>query len=147
MSAPAAPLDPEAALSTARLIAIALTAGALLLAVVAVLSPPSRSVPALVAPAAIVGFVSLAVAYRVYQRGRERIAVDAGAAVRSAAYLRALIVSLSITEGAACFGMLSFMLTRNPFCFSGLAAHLVLAGAIWPTREALERFLEDGPPR
>jgi hypothetical protein len=128
----------ERSLATTRGVALALSIGPLavlgaLLLVPA--APPSRF---LVLPAALAGLVALAVGYRRYGTVLGRLAAGAAAGPRLAALRAATIASLSVTESTAIFGAIAFYFSREPVALVGLAAHLILAGAVWPTEGRLE---------
>jgi hypothetical protein len=128
----------ERSLATTRVIALALSAGPLAVLGTLLLvpePPPSRS---LVLPAALAGLVALAVGYRLYGAMLGRLAGDAAAGPRIAALRSATIASLSVTEATAIFGAIAFYFSREPIALLGVAAHLILAGAVWPTERRLE---------
>jgi hypothetical protein len=131
--------EPEPTLRTARIAAVALLSGVVAMALAAWLLRPrvTASVPILVGPAALAGLVALVIGYRVYQAIRSR-GHEAG---RREAFLRATIVALAITEGAALFGVVAFLLSGNPATLFGVASHVLLTGAIWPSASRLEIFL------
>jgi hypothetical protein len=133
--------DPE--LRTARIAALAFLAS-VAVAVVAAWVLRDRvpaSVPGLAGPAALAGLVALPIGYRVYLgvRGRGR------GTHRRAAFKRATIAALAITEGVALFGVVAYLLSENPMTLFGVASHLLLTGAIWPSGSRLEVFLASDP--
>jgi hypothetical protein len=134
-------LTPEATLAKARLIAGALAAGVLALALVAGLVDVDAGVRALTAPAALLGIVSPVIGYRVYHYQRERAPADEGVAPACARFLRATVAALAVTEAAALFGVVAFMIGGGPYALVGVAMHLLLAGALWPSEEKLDRFV------
>jgi len=135
----------EAALHQARVLVGALVAGPLLgMAVIGLLDPPAR-VAALVAPASLLGLVSPVVGYRLYHLLRERIPVDADLETRCQSYVRANLAAMAVTEGAALFGLVAYFLSGELFTLVGVGAHVLLAGAIWPSPERFELFLEPPP--
>ncbi len=132
----------ESALASARLAAAALVAGPLVLLGLVLLVPPPAPWRALVAPAALLGFVALAAGNRLYARLLERSRTRAGAAERLLSLRSATVAALALTEATAILGVLAFHFSREPFALAGLAVHLILAGAVWPTRARLEHLLE-----
>ena len=135
----------EAAFHQARVLVGALVAGPLVgMAAIGLFDPPAR-VAALVAPASLLGLVSPVIGYRLYHLLRERIPVDAGVEMRCRAYVRANLAALAVTEGAALFGLVAYSLSSELFTLVGVGAHVLLAGAIWPSPERLELFLEPPP--
>ncbi len=123
----------------ARLVAGALGATPVILALIAAAIPAGRpSAPALAFPAALVGLLAPAVAYRVYGGIRD----GRGEAVPR--FLRATVAALAVTEGAAIFGCVSYVLSREVVALAGVLSHLILAGAVWPTPTRLLAFGSDG---
>ncbi|MDX1389522.1 MAG: hypothetical protein R3344_10060, partial [Acidobacteriota bacterium] len=102
---------------------------------------PSLEVLAL--PAALAGLIAPVVAYRVYLRLCERSPRNAGLQDRCTAFIRATLVALAVTEAPALLGLVVFLLSGAPLALSGVAAHVLLTGAIWPSRTRLEVFLSD----
>ncbi len=139
----------ESERSTVRLIAAALAASPVVLLGLALVVPPPPPRHALVAPAVLAGFLSLAVGHRWYRRVLDGRATGAGPADRIAALRVATISGLACTGTAAIFGVFAFHFSREPFSLAGLAVHLILAGALWPTRARFERVLDadDDPVR
>ena len=135
----------RSAVRRARTIAGALVAGVLLLTAVSALLRPSAALGVLVVPAAALGAISPAIGYRLYLLLRERIPAEAPTWERRAVYVRAVVLSLAVTEAAALFGALVFGLTSDPIALLGPLMHVLLAGAIWPSLERLEGFLTAQP--
>ena len=131
----------EVTLHTARMIAGALAGGVVLLALLAGLVDFSAGIDALTAPAALFGLVSPVIGFRLYQYQRERRPAVDSAEQGCARFLRATILALAVTEGAAFFGVIAFMLGGGPFALVGVAMHLLLVGALWPSEEKLDRFV------
>jgi hypothetical protein len=132
-------------LATAGIIVAALTAGVLMITVVAGLVDISAGLEILVPPAALLGLISPVVAYRLYLRMRERIPADADAHFRCHRFLTATVLAVAITESIALFGVVAFMLGGGYAALIGVVTHVILVGAIWPTRERLETFLPNFP--
>jgi len=134
--------EPE--LRIARFAAVALLTGVGIAVLVAWVMQPrvTASVPVLVGPAALAGLVAVVIGFRVYHAilGRGR------GAHRREAFMRATIVALSITEGAALFGIVAYLLSGNPTTLFGVASHVLLTGAIWPSACRLEVFLASDEP-
>jgi hypothetical protein len=131
-------VDADRSVATTRIIVVALSIGppALLGAALLVPVPAPTSFPAL--PAALAGLVALAVGYRLYRSMMGRIASDSISATRLVAIRTATIASLAVTEAAAILGVIAFCFSREPMALTGVATHLILAGAVWPTRGRLE---------
>lgn len=141
----------QATLRQARLIAGALAAGVLLLTALSGVVRISPSLPAIASLAALLGIVSPLVGFRLYAWLREREPARASHAVRCATFLRATILALVVTEGVAMFGIVAYWLTSEPQALIGVVTHIILVGAVWPTPERLESFLqrdgaEEGKP-
>ena len=107
----------------------------------ALLAPPPAPSRVLVAPAALAGLVALAAGNRWYRGILDRIAPGARPADRAAALRKATIAGLACTEAASLLGVIAFHISREPFALVGLAAHLILAGALWPTRARYEQLV------
>jgi len=135
------PSERAQALGTARLTAALLLAGPFLLMALFLVVAPREGVVFLVVPAGVLGLVAPAVAWRVQARIREGARGDA--AGRRRAYLRSLTVGLAITEAAASVGVVVWLLTRQPQALIGLPMHLIMAGALWPSEERLQRAEEE----
>jgi hypothetical protein len=132
-------------LTTAGIVVAALTAGVLMITVVAGFVEISAGLDFLVAPAALLGLISPVVAYRLYLRIRDRLPAAAGAEHRCQKFLMATIVAAAITESVAVFGVIAFMLSGAFAGLIGVVTHVILVGAIWPTREKLAIFLPNFP--
>ena len=135
------PSERAQALGTARLTAALLLAGPFLLTALVLVVAPREGVAGLVVPAGVLGLVAPAVAWRVQARIRE--GARGGAAGGRRAYLRSLTVGLAITEAAASVGVVVWLLTRQPQALIGLPLHLVMAGALWPSEERMQRAEEE----
>jgi hypothetical protein len=131
-------------LGSARVVALSLAGGAVLLAAAVASAPPMPRMPALVTPASLAGLVALPVALRLHRLVRDRGSTSVDPGARAAAYVRSLVVALGLTEVLAGLGAVAFLFTREPFCFTGLATHTILTGALWPTREAVRQALGSG---
>jgi len=134
-----------ATLRQARTVATSLAGGILLFAVVAVMLRPTPATSALAPPAGLAGIVSPLIGYRLYSWLRERVPGSAGPAQRRAAFLRATLLSLSVTDVTAAFGLVVYLFTEAPSTLIGVASHVILTGAVWPTEERLESFLRGAP--
>jgi hypothetical protein len=132
----------RATVARARLIAGALVAGVLLLTTASGLIRATAGLGGTVIPAAVLGAVGPVIGFRLYLLTRDRIPRDAPDDRRRAAYLRAVLLALAVTEAAALFGVVVHGLTGNPLALIGVLTHVLLAGAIWPAPERLETFLE-----
>jgi len=131
-------------LTRARLIVGALVGGVLILTALSGFMPRADGMAGLVVPAAVVGAVSPAVAFRLYQLLRDRIAAGASATLRRQTFLRANVIAFAITEGAAVFAAIVYAMTGGPLALIGVLMHVLLAGALWPSEEKLAGFVGDG---
>ena len=86
--------------------------------------------------------VSLVIGYRLYQLLKSRIPPEADTAARCGTYLRANILAIAVTEGAGLLGIVVHADTGEWPALVGVVTHVILAGAIWPSREGLETFLD-----
>lgn len=135
----------EATLRTARIIALALVLGPLVMFIVALLVRTDPLLPAAGLPAGLLGLIGPVAGYRVYQALRGRIPPDRGARERRHAFQAATLLALGITEGIALLSIVAFWLSGKPIALVGLATHAILAGAVWPSEQRLQGFL--GGPR
>jgi len=138
---PQAP-DSRSVLVTARLVAGGLAAGVLILTVLAGLVASPVRLEWLAPPAALLGLVSPVIGYRLYALLAERVSPTEDAGARRGAFLRATVVALSVADGVAVFGIVAFALSGKPMALIGVLTHVILTGAIWPSEERLETFLE-----
>jgi hypothetical protein len=130
------------ALRTTRLIALALVLGPLVFWIVAHFIRIGSGGDYLVMPAVLFGLVSPVIGYRIYLKVRERR--PSGSDEAKDAFLRANILALAITEAAALFGCVAYLISYNPLTYIGYLMHVLLAGAIWPNEFRLQQFLEGG---
>ncbi len=137
-----APTDPALALKTSQLIVSALVVGPLVLAVIAGFVDLGSGVRVLSLPAALFGVVSPVIGYRLYHSIRDRLAPDAPHDERCRAFTRANLVALAVTEAAAFFGIVAYMLSGEPWGLLGLLMHVLLAAAIWPSAQRFEGFTD-----
>jgi hypothetical protein len=128
-------------LQRARLLSAAMAGGVLLLTAVSGLIAIPTATRALTAPAALLGIVSPLLGYRLFAWLRDRAAAETSQPARCAAYLRATVLALSVTEAAAGLGLLSFWVGGGIESLIGVVMHIILSGALWPTPEKLEAFL------
>lgn len=143
MSEPSVGLsDGSAVVNQARVIVAVLVLGVLVLTALSGLFPRSQGLGFLVVPAAIIGVVSPVIGYRAYHYLRERIPPEAATQRRTQTFLRANIVALGVTEGAALVGVVVHALTGSLLALLGVGMHVLLAGAIWPSSEKLEAFVD-----
>jgi len=134
-------------LTATRAIAAALLLTVPALAAIAIrMSPGTGAFRALVIPAALAGLISPVIAYRLYSVLGARLSPDTALGVRCEAFQRVTVIALSVTAGVALFGILTYGLSADPAALTGVATHLLLSGAIWPSRVRLESFLDSGPP-
>jgi hypothetical protein len=126
-----------AAIRAARGIVGSLTLGLLVLAAPSGLLAPSVTLARLVGPAALAGIVAPALAHHLHARALSRVAPDSDAGARRRAFVRAHVLSASITEAAALFGIVVHALTGQWLPMIGVVTHVLLAGALWPTAERL----------
>lgn len=93
-----------------------------------------------VGPLTLFGIVSPVIGYRLYAWQQERAGEGAG----PADYLRATLTALSATGLAGVGGWGVHLWSGEIGPLAGLASHVLLAGALWPTEERLELFLAGG---
>ena len=136
------PSTPEAAVRAARWAAAGLTAPLRVLSATSELIPPRSQGLFLVLPAGLIGLVSIAMGYRSYEWIRSRLDADASGPTRSRAFFVATVTALGVTEAAGLFGVIVYILSGRVVALSGVLTHVILAGAIWPTRERHDAFVE-----
>lgn len=134
----------RAVLQRARRLSASMAAAALLLAAASSLIEPRGLFPVLGAAAALAGLVSPLIGYRLLAWFRERSGPGASHEAGCAEFLRATILSLAVGEGVALFGIVAYWLSAVLAALIGVVTLVILAGAIWPTPERLEAFLEAG---
>ena len=138
--------DRESALATIarnRLIVGALAAGVLFLAAVCGFVPlgPVSFADRLSLPAGLAGLLTLVAGWRVYV-GRGECASDVeDIAAGCAGYTTALLISLVLTEAAAFFGIVAYMLGAGIVALTGVLTHVLLTAVLWPAPERIRPFL------
>jgi hypothetical protein len=138
---PSAPAADREVLRSSRVVAGLGVAVPLVLAAASGLLPRVDGSAALVIPSAVAGAAGPVVGYRLYQLQRERLPRAAAEADCRRAFLRATVLALGITEGAALLGIVVHGMTGELLALIGLFMHVLLAGALWPTEEKLQGFL------
>jgi len=131
-------------LNTSRMLVGGMTVGLLAIAGASRLIQPTGGLRLLVGPAGLLGLVSLVIGYRLYCLLKSRVPPDADTAVRCGVYLRANILAMAVTEGVGLLGVIVHADTGEWPALIGVVTHVILAGAIWPSREGLELFLNPG---
>ena len=111
----------------------------LVLTVIGSLGGPRSGPVYLTPPVGLIGLVSLPIGYRFYLWKRDQAA---GESTGPHAFSRATLQALSITAAAGLAGVAVFAMTGEVAALLGVAAHLLLSGAIWPSPERLESFLD-----
>jgi hypothetical protein len=130
-----------------RALALALFAGqAVLWAVIHVIDTDTVS-RLLVGPSVLAGLVAPVVAYRVYLKIGSGVPPDASHDAVAAAYLRAILIALAITEATSLLCAVAFLLSGDRMTYVGPAMHLILTGAIWPREERFESFKQGSEHR
>ncbi len=114
----------------------------LVLTIVAAFLPRRASGGFLVSPAILAGLLSPAVGYHLYHALRRKVAPEAGMEERCASFRRANWVALGTTEVIAVFGAVTYIFSDQWPALAGVATHVIVTGAIWPTRERLDHFLQ-----
>ena len=54
----------------------------------------------------------------------------------------ATVTALGVTEVAGLFGVVAYILSGRLIALSGVLTHIILAGAIWPSRERYDAFVD-----
>ena len=137
--------EERAVLRRAVRVAGSLAAGVLALAAASGFIESRSDFPALGSLAALAGLVSPVIGYRLYAWLRERVPPGASHAVRCAGFLRATALSLAVGGTVALFGIVAYGLSSVFAALIGVVTHMILVGAVWPTPERLETFLDAAP--
>lgn len=131
----------------ARVATITGVAGVILLvAVVPWIVPPTGASSWLVVPVALGGIVVPVAGYRTYLAMVGRIEQTSSPERRGEGLRRATVTSLSLTGCVAAAGIVVYALTRDPAALSGAVAHVLLAGAVWPTAGRVEALVGERRP-
>lgn len=99
----------------------------------------------LAAPASLAGLLTPVVAHRIYHAVERGIGPRASREERAAALRRATLRAMGVSAAMGLAGAVVGLVTRDVRAFSGPVLHLVVAGALWPTRARAGRFLGDEP--
>jgi hypothetical protein len=131
-----------------RTIVVALLASVLAFAAIAIwLGPGGGGLRRLVVPVALAGLISPVIGYRLYLLIGSRVGPGADLETRCGAFQHATVIALLVTEGVAVLGIVTYLLSGDLAALAGAVTHVLLAGAIWPSRVRLENFCELGSPR
>lgn len=130
-----------------RLVVAVLVASAVGIAAVGVAVVASGDVSAegwgrLVLAAGLVGLIAPVMGHRAYERMRSGVRRLPDNGPRHTGFQRATIVAVAITYAAALGGIVIYMRSGEWMALSGVATHVLLGAAIWPSRTRLESFLE-----
>jgi len=101
--------------------------------------------PSVVGGMTLLGLVAPALGWRVHVALRERAARTPTALARYSLFLPATIAALAVTGSAALAGVVVFAMTRDPAPLVGVAMHVILSGALWPSEERVEAFVDVAP--
>jgi len=133
---------PEAAVQAAKWAAAGMSASLLVLAAMTELFDPSPRAPFLAIPAGLLGIVSVVIGHRVYEWMRSRLEKGASQAEASRTFFVATVAALGVTEAAGLFGLVAYLLSGHVGALTGLLTHVILAGAIWPSSDRYEAFVD-----
>jgi len=103
------------------------------------LASPRPDLGYLTPPIGLIGLISLPIGYRLYLWRRDQAV---GNSDGRSAFGRATIQALAITAGTGVAGAATFAVTGEIAALLPVAGHLLLAGAIWPSSERMESFLD-----
>jgi hypothetical protein len=135
-----------AVLRQARLLSGATAAGVLALAAATSLVETRPALPVLGSAAALAGLVSPLIGYRLFAWLRERVPPGASHAERCAGFLRATLLSVAAGGSVALFGIVAYWLSAALAALIGVVTLVILVGAVWPTPERLDSFLDAAAP-
>lgn len=133
------------AVRTTRLFALALAGAPLLVLALALVIPANPDLSVMLFPVGIVGLAAPVIAYRFFLYRKSKLASSQPESARCGAYLTAFLLALATSEGAAVLGCIGFVFTRHPAALLGVATHLLIVGAIWPSDERVRWFIEPEP--
>jgi hypothetical protein len=95
----------------------------------------------LTTPAALAGLVAPAIAFHLYRRLQEKAGEEPDPGRRASRFVTATVLSLAVTEAAAIFGTVAFLLSSRSIALIGVVLHVLLCGAIWPSRDRMDSFV------
>ena len=133
--------EPGETLRTTQLIALALVFGPLVLLGVAWFVPLDASLGWIAMPIGLLGLISPVAAYWLYHSQHARVSSSADEGARCQAFLKATILALAVAEAVALIAIVGFALSQNLMALTGVATHVLVAGAVWPSPQRLELFL------
>lgn len=133
----------QATLARNRLMVVALAGGMLLLAAVSgfVDLGSVDFADRLSLPAGLAGLIALVVGWRMYVAMGEHASQVEDIAGGCARYTTALLTALALTEGVAFLGIVAYMLGAGIVALTGVLAHVLLTGVLWPAAEKIRPFL------
>ena len=132
----------ESLVQRLRIIVGASVVVALALTILVPRAPRLAGVEFLVVPAALAGAVAPVVGFRLMQWRRQRARQLADDSARRQAYGHACLCAVGVTEAAALFGLGVAAFTDEPLALLGVVTHVLLVGAVWPSIERMEIFVD-----
>ncbi len=97
--------------------------------------------------AAALGLIAPAAGYHLFMAQKKKL--DAEAELdgdgRVARFVQAFTLAGALSEGGALLACVAFALTSQPLTLIGVATHVLIMGALWPSAERVQWFVEPGP--
>ncbi|ANM29306.1 hypothetical protein ABI59_06425 [Acidobacteria bacterium Mor1] len=151
MSVGAGSATVEGAVRTTRLIALGLGAGPVLFLIPAYLfgmGGMDQAMRPLQIVAGALGLVAPAAGYHLFLAAKGRADADSAldGETRIRRFIQAFIVALAVSEGGALLAAVAYFLTGQPLTLLGVAAHLLIVGALWPSVERVQWFIQPAEP-
>ena len=140
----------DAAVLRTRLIAAALVAGPIPVVVAGwFLSPLTDGLGSFAIAFGAIGLIAPAAGYHLFLSGKSRLDASGPSedAERIKQYEQSFLFALSLSEGGALLGCVAWLLTGLTPTLIGVATHILVVGALWPSRGLVEWFIRPEPPR
>jgi hypothetical protein len=142
---PHAPADRT--LLTSRIVAAGMLVAVLAIAAAALAMPPGVGrYRGLVVPAALAGLVSPVIGYRLYALSGAKVTREDDVVSKCGRFQHATVTALAVPFSAALLGIVVTLLSGDPAAMTGVVTHVLLTGAIWPSRVRLKSFVDPGGP-
>lgn len=130
----------EAAVSSARWLALVTTAGLLVFASAAEWIPIDTHWTAVAFPAGLFGLLAPVIGFRLYEWLRSRGGDPETELEAGKRFSNATLLALAVTEAAGALGVVAYLFSGRLVALTGLLTHVLLAGAIWPSMDRFELF-------
>ncbi len=137
----------DQAVRITRLIGLGLGAGPILFLIPAhlfAMGGMDQAMRPLQIVAGALGLVAPAAGYHLFLAAKGRCDAETGldGDSRVRRFTQAFIVALAASEGGALLAAVAYFLTGQPLTLLGVAAHLLIVGALWPSPERVQWFIQ-----